>query len=736
MEIQIVCGRTSPRKRCKVNDDVKRFRMLKQQSGMTTKELSQRSGIPVGTLNKILASSTKSIKTETLAKLCDAMGMRLSDVVAEKQERKREEKSLGFVRVGAYTLNGKLGDLYSRAEEIVSAVADAARKGVRVVVFPELSVCGYTLGDLFYQDLLLEECEKTVVDIAKATAKFDVMFAVGCAVRRNAKVYNCAIVIFRGEILGVVPKTHLPNYNEFYEKRQFSSGKGTTGTVFFGGRERPFGTDLLFRDTYLKELVVGVEICEDLWVADSPSSSLAAAGATVILNLSASDEIVGKAQYRRELVAMQSAKAVCGYVYADACGGESSTDLVFAGHNLVTENGKVLAETELFSAKEAIAEIDVKFLSYERSKIAGYREERSDVRVLPFALYIPEDRFTRRYDKYPFVPSDERELGDRAELILSLQAEGLRRRMEHTRAKTLVVGVSGGLDSTLALLVACRAAKSAGRTLASVVAVTMPCFGTTERTKNNSVLLAEKLGVTLREIDIRESVLSHFRDIGQSEKTTDVTYENAQARERTQVLMDIANKTGGLVVGTGDLSELALGWATYNGDHMSMYGVNGSVPKTLVRYLIRHVADRSKGKLAAILKDILDTPVSPELVPADGEGKISQKTEELVGPYALHDFFLYYFVRMGFAPGKLYKIAVETFRGEYDEDAVYRWLKVFLQRFFAQQFKRSCLPDGVKVGSVSLSPRGDWRMPSDCSASTWLEDLDVAAGKAKRKRVQ
>ena len=391
----------------------------------------------------------------------------------------------------------------------------------------------------------------------------------------------------------------------------------------------------------------------------------------------------------------------------------------------------------MFSGKEAVGEIDVKFLAYERSKLANYDEGAPAVyRAIPFALYIPEDRFTRRFDKYPFVPQDERELGERAELILTLQAEGLRRRLEHTRAKTLVVGVSGGLDSTLALLVACRAAKAAGRPSSDVIAVTMPCFGTTDRTKNNSVLLAEKLGVTLKEINIKATVLSHFKDIGQSEKKTDVTYENAQARERTQVLMDIANKTGGLVVGTGDLSELALGWATYNGDHMSMYGVNGSVPKTLVRYLIGHVAGKGKGKLSAVLKDILDTPVSPELIPADGNGEISQKTEELVGPYVLHDFYLYYFVRMGFSPAKIYKIAVETFHDDFDEETVYKWLKVFLRRFFAQQFKRSCLPDGVKVGSVSLSPRGDWRMPSDCSVSAWLEDLDAAAGKSKRKRVQ
>ena len=721
-----------------MNDDIKRFRMMKKQSGMTTKELSARSGIPVGTLNKILASSTKSIKTETLTKLCEAMGMRLSDVVTEKPERKKEDSSaLGFVRVGAYTTSAKLGDVYSRAEEIVSSVADAARKGIKVVVFPELCLSGYTLGDLFYQDVLLESCERAAGDIAKATAKFDVFFTIGCPVRRNAKLYNCALAIFRGEILGIVPKTFLPNYNEFYEKRQFSGGTGTTGTVFFAGKERPFGADLLFRDTYLKELTVGIEICEDLWVAESPSSSLCAAGATVILNLSASDEIVGKAQYRRDLVSMQSAKNICGYVYSDACGGESSTDLVFSGHNLIAENGKILAETELFSGKEAVGEVDVKFLAYERSKLANYNEGGSAVyRTIPFALYIPEDRFTRQFGKYPFVPQDERELGERAELILTLQAEGLKRRLEHTRAKTLVVGVSGGLDSTLALLVACRAMKAAGRPASDVIAVTMPCFGTTDRTKNNSVLLAEKLGVTLKEIDIKATVLSHFKDIGQSEKKTDVTYENAQARERTQVLMDIANKTGGLVVGTGDLSELALGWATYNGDHMSMYGVNGSVPKTLVRYLIGYAAGKGKGKLSAVLKDILDTPVSPELIPADGNGEISQKTEDLVGPYVLHDFYLYYFVRMGFSPAKIYKIAVETFRDDFDEETVYKWLKVFLKRFFAQQFKRSCLPDGVKVGSVSLSPRGDWRMPSDCSVSSWLEDLDAAAGKGKRKRVQ
>ena len=471
---------------------------------------------------------------------------------------------------------------------------------------------------------------------------------------------------------------------------------------------------------------VAAEICEDLWAVNSPSERHAVNGANIIVNLSASDELIGKAEYRRSLCSMQSAKCVCAYAYADAGSGESSSDMVFSAHNLITENGKILAESELFGDGVAVADVDLGFIEHERLKLFNYERLKDDgYAVIDFAVAVNADRVERDYDRTPFVPGDAAELSKRAELILDIQAEGLARRVKHTSAKTLVVGVSGGLDSTLALLVAARAMDKLGRKRKDIIAVSMPCFGTTERTKGNAELLAEQTDVAFREINITESVRSHFKDIGQNENVTDVTYENSQARERTQVLMDIANKTGGLVVGTGDLSELALGWATYNGDHMSMYGVNAGVPKTLVRHLVAYYADTcNNAELTAVLKDVLDTPVSPELLPPV-EGNIAQKTEDLVGPYELHDFFLYYMLRCGYAPDKVYRIARETFEGKYDDPTIRKWLKNFYRRFFTQQFKRSCLPDGPKVGSISISPRGDWRMPSDASAEMWLREVET-----------
>ena len=629
----------------------------------------------------------------------------------------------GFVKVAAATPEIRVADCNYNADKIIEMIAEAERKQVDLLVFPELCVTGYTAGDLFYTDTLLDGAKAALTKIAEATNGIKTLIFVGLPVKCDGKVYNCAAAISDGDIIALIPKKNLPNYNEFYEKRWFEPAGKISRDVEIGGRTVRMEEGALFAAEGFREFTVGVELCEDLWVADSPSIALAKKGANIIVNLSASDETVGKAEYRCSLVSMQSAKLVSGYVYADAGDGESTTDLVFSGHNIIAENGKILKESNLFENGMIISEIDVKFLDYERRKLyPGAAEEPG----FAFAFF-PEEReteLTRKIDSMPFVPECAGELDKRAELILNMQARGLVKRVRHTSTGAVVVGVSGGLDSCLALLVCIRAFKILERPLSDVVAISMPCFGTTQRTKSNAQKLAELTGVTFRTIDIKKSVARHLADIGRDESVTDVTYENAQARERTQVLMDVANSLGGMVIGTGDLSELALGWATYNGDHMSMYGVNASVPKTLVRHLVRYEADNcGDKKLAAVLRDILATPVSPELLPAK-DGEIAQKTEDIVGPYELHDFFLYNFVRNGFGAGKIYRLACLAFRGKYSPEVVEKWLRKFISRFFSQQFKRSCLPDGVKVGSVTLSPRGDWRMPSDACRTLWEAELD------------
>lgn len=627
----------------------------------------------------------------------------------------------GFIKVAAVTPEVTVADTQKNAKIICDDILQATALGAKIIVFPELCLTGYTCADLFYHDVLLKNALRALADVVSCSIGADALIFVGCPLRHSGKLYNCAVAINNGKILGAVPKTFLPNYNEFYEKRWFAPAPEQPEEISLLGQTVPFGRGILFCCEQMQNLTVGAEICEDLWTPMPPSVTLALSGATITVNLSASNECVGKSEYRKALVSSQSARLVCGYVYCSAGDGESTTDLVFSGHNIIAENGRVLAESNLFENEITVSEIDVDFLSCERAKIYPAEITRKADKIVYFSIKKEQTSLTRAFSRYPFVPKDSDELHSRAKLILTMQSKALAKRIDHTHIKSLVIGVSGGLDSSLALIVA-KLASEASKTKPEVIAVTMPCFGTTDRTHDNSIKLSETLGVTLKEVDIKKAVLQHFEDIGQNAGTYDVTYENGQARERTQVLMDIANKTGGMVVGTGDLSELALGWATYNGDHMSMYGVNASVPKTLIRYLINHYALSADKKTKEVLGDILDTPVSPELLPSDGKN-ISQKTEDLVGPYELHDFFLYYMLRMYYSPKKIFRAAKLAFP-DYDEKTIAGWLKVFVRRFFAQQFKRSCLPDGVKIGSVSLSPRGDWRMPSDAAAACWLTEAE------------
>ena len=639
----------------------------------------------------------------------------------------------GFITVAAGTPKIRVADCRYNAEQIFTLMREADKQGVKVLALPELCLTGYTCGDLFLQETLLNGAEEGLRTILEATKNLDLIAAVGLPVRDrwHNKLYNCAAVIQKGEILGLVPKTYLPNYGEFYEQRWFASSDGPRGVdddFELCGQSVCLNSNGIFACDSMPNLVIGVEICEDLWAPEPPSTSLARRGATIILNLSASNETVGKAAYRRSLVTGQSGRLVCGYVYADAGEGESTTDLVFVGHNLIAENGTILAERR-FSTGLTISEIDVDKLTAERRRMNTFTfpADGPDVWRMSFDLPVSKTRLTRPISPTPFVPEDAESRQERCSEILCIAALGLKKRLEHTNAKTAVVGLSGGLDSTLAVLITALAMQMLGRPTSDIIAVTMPCFGTTDRTKSNAVLLAERLGTTLRTVDISNSVRTHFKDIGHDPEDHSVTYENAQARERTQVLMDIANATGGLVIGTGDLSELALGWCTYNGDHMSNYAVNAGIPKTLVRHLVSFISDDKESedpKLSTVLTDILDTPVSPELLPAV-QGEISQRTEDLVGPYELHDFFLYYIIRWGFGPRKVLRLAEQAFAGKYERAVLLKWLKNFYRRFFSQQFKRSCLPDGPKVGTVALSPRGDWRMPSDACAALWQEELET-----------
>jgi NAD+ synthase (glutamine-hydrolysing) len=633
----------------------------------------------------------------------------------------------GFIKVAAGNMATTLADTKANAAQAVKRIREADEAGANVLVLPELCLTGYTCGDLFCSDTLLRGALEALEEVCEAASGRYPLVILGLPVRHGGKLYNCAAAVCGGELLALIPKTYLPNYGEFYEKRQFSSGaEPGEGEFMFRGRPVPFGQNILLCHESMENYRVGVELCEDLWAPCPPCETLSRCGAELIANCSASNETIGKAEYRRMLLSSTSARLLCGYVYASAGQGESTQDMVFSGHGIIAENGAVLAENPPFGEKTLLcSEIDLARLAGERRRQTSFTTLPEGVcRRVMFRQEIRQTKLTRYVAKNPFVPESGGELSARAESILRIQAAGLKKRMEHTGARTAVIGVSGGLDSCLALLAAARCFDLMGRPRGELTAVTMPGFGTTDRTRDNAGRLCECLGASLREIPIGESALRHFQDIGHDPQKRDVTYENAQARIRTLVLMDIANQEDGIVVGTGDLSELALGWATYNGDHMSMYAVNASVPKTLVRYIVRHEARRCGGELETVLEDILATPVSPELLPAADDGAIRQKTEELVGPYELHDFFLYYFLRFGFSPAKIYRLARYAFGGDYSGETVLKWLRVFVRRFFAQQFKRSCLPDGPKVGSAALSPRGDWRMPSDAVCRLWLEELD------------
>ena len=609
---------------------------------------------------------------------------------------------------------------------------DASENGAKVIVFPELCITGYTCQDLFLQGKLLDKALEGLDRIIDATNGIDALVFVGTPLEVDGKLYNTAAAIFAGHILAFIPKKNLPNYAEYYEARHFYPGFSDPVCIGYKGQDVVIGQNVIFTTPAVKGLQIACEICEDLWVADTPSTRHAMNGANLIVNLSAGNEIIGKAEYRRMLVKATSARLVCGYVYCDAGDGESTQDLVFPGHNLIAENGTLLSESKCFKANTIYADIDVERLRTERRRITTFNVndpsqviDNNNYAKITFDIEQKETRLDRKFYRFPFVPADDKERNERCEHILSIQSEGLKKRLLHTGAKKAVIGLSGGLDSTLALLVMAKAFDLCGLDRSGIIAVTMPCFGTTDRTYNNALTLAKTLNTTLREINIEKAVRVHFEDIGHDENDLSVTYENCQARERTQVLMDIANKEGGLVIGTGDMSELALGWATYNGDHMSMYGVNAGVPKTLVRHLVKYYADTCKNNaLSEALLDVLNTPVSPELLPPK-DGDISQKTEDLVGPYELHDFFLYYMLRCGFAPSKVYRVAKQAFEGVYDEETILKWLKTFYRRFFTQQFKRSCLPDGPKVGAVALSPRGDLRMPSDAVSKLWLDELEA-----------
>ena len=703
---------------------VERLNAAKKQKGLTLKQLAEKSGLSLGTVNKIMSGALLDIKADKLNKLALALevsteyllGTSTCDAPAHAQP------FYGLVKIACVSPEVRVADCKFNADKIIEKTRQAVNDGAKIVLFPELSITAYTCGDLFFQNTLRKSALEHLLRLSNELKAIDAVIVVGLPIVDNSGIlYNAAAVIFHGEILGIIPKSNMPNYNEFYEKRWFAAAPEQNSTITIGNKIVPFGTKIIFQNVLYPQVRFAVEICEDIWVADSPSFKHAEAGANLLLNLSASDETVAKAEYRSKMVEIQSAKACAIYAYCSSGDGESTSDLVFAAHNIIYENGMKLAESKPFGTGYAVAEADFDFIENERAKMS--REKvNGNYTIVHYNLPIFEQP-TRVYDKSPFVPSDKKVLAERCETVLNLQAHALKKRVSHVHASKLVIGVSGGSDSTLALLVCKRALDLLKRDATDIIAVTMPCFGTTKRTLNNSIALAEALGATVRKIDITASVTQHLADIGCDLNNHDTTYENAQARERTQVLMDIANKENGIVVGTGDMSELALGWCTFNGDQMSMYSVNGGVPKTLVCALIAHVASTSAPSVKQVLQDILETPVSPELLPANSNGEIAQVTENIVGPYKLHDYFLYMIVRKGFSPAKVFELAKLSFKNEFDDKTIYKWLTKFIWRFFSQQFKRSCQPDGIKIGSVDLS-KNSWRMPSDACCESWIAELE------------
>jgi NAD+ synthetase len=637
-------------------------------------------------------------------------------------------KEQGFVRVGAVVPKLKVADTEFNCNEIIKQIEVASNNKIQIAVFPELCVTGYTCQDLFEQDTLLEEAEKALNKILDYTNNLDIICIIGMPIKAENQLFNTAVVIQKGKILGIVPKTFIPNYGEFYEKRWFASSKNANKKeIEILDQKVPFGIDLLFKDKENNEICFGIEICEDIWAVEPPSNKLALLGANIIFNLSASNEVIGKKEYRRELVKMQSAKTISGYVYCSSGVNESTSDVVFSGESMIFENGSCLTNNQRFDFESNMifTEIDTKRLANDRRKNISFMGNPVDLEYREIKINIPDniENLTREYSKTPFVPEDKKKISEICEEILNIQSYGLAKRLLHTNINKTIIGISGGLDSALAFLVIIKAYEVLNLPKENIIAITMPGFGTTSRTHKNSIKLINAYGAAFREIDITKSSLQHFEDIGHDKKMKDITYENAQARERTKILMDIANEENGIVVGTGDLSELALGWCTYNGDHMSMYALNTSIPKTLVEYIIKWVADNSKEEYKNIINDILDTPISPELLPPDEKDNIEQKTEEQVGPYILHDFFLYHFLRYGAEPKKIYILACKTFKNDFKKEDIKHWLQVFIKRFFTQQFKRNCMPDGPKVGTVSLSPRGDLRMPSDASYNIWLNNF-------------
>lgn len=692
-----------------VNEIKKNKKLFK----ITSLELSKKSGVPLGTLNKILANKTESLKVETLNKINSVFNL--------NSNKLKQLNDYGFVRVGACSPSLRVADISYNAEQIKNEINKASLKGVELLVFPELSITSSTCFDLYYQSVLLDSAISALLDLKDFSKNYEMVILLGLPLKFENKLYSVSAVLCKGEILGFVPKSYIPSYNEFYEDRYFNGDLEGIKFINIGGKEYPFSKNLIFKHLGKENFAFAIEISSDLYKNIPPSSIHASKGALICVNLASSNEVVGRISERKNLILSQSKKGIMGYVYSNASWDESTTDLIYSGHSLICENGEILKESQLFTKGLIISDIDVDYLSFIRSKERSLESLNVEYKQIYFEIDSKKDKVLRDFSKYPFVPNKK---DDKTfELILEMQSHALARRIKHVNAKKIVLGLSGGLDSTLALIVCVRAMDILKRDRKDVLTITMPCFGTTLRTKNNAVILAEKYEVSLKEINIKNSVREHFKDIGHDENLLDVTYENAQARERTQVLMDIANSQGGLVIGTGDLSEIALGWSTYNGDHMSMYAVNGSIPKTLIRFLINYEAQKEGGEIKNTLLDIIDTPVSPELIPPK-EGEIVQKTEDNVGPYILQDFYLYYAIYMGYKPSKIFKIAKQTFTSEYSSEELLKWLKHFYNRFFTQQFKRSCMPDGVKITRLGLSPRGDLKMPSDAVKNVWLEDLE------------